>query len=71
MILIAQNRKLDMKDVLSHPLGSLPCALANADGSMMKTNKSVLAKHLDNKIFPEEETPLNNLRHFMMPWHGF
>ena len=36
MLLIAQKRKLDMKDVLEYPLGPKPCALANADGTLKK-----------------------------------
>ncbi|KAG1714189.1 hypothetical protein GQR58_001816 [Nymphon striatum] len=31
MVLIAQSRKLEMHDVLSHPLGPLPWTLANSD----------------------------------------
>ncbi|KAL9979552.1 hypothetical protein ACROYT_G017230 [Oculina patagonica] len=42
MIVIAEKRELKMRDVLCHPLGPLPWALASADGSMRKTNKSSL-----------------------------
>jgi len=35
MIIIAETRQLKMKEVLSHPLGPLPWALASADGSLM------------------------------------
>ncbi|KAG1651832.1 Peroxidasin [Nymphon striatum] len=42
MVLIAQSRKMEMHDVLSHPLGPLPWTLANGDGTMKKTNKAVL-----------------------------
>ena len=41
MVLIAQRRKLEMRDVMSHPLGPLPWALSNGDGTMKKTNKVV------------------------------
>ena len=41
MVLIAQSRKLEMRDVLSHPLGRSPLALSNGDGTMKKTNKAV------------------------------
>ena len=44
MLLIAQNRKLDMRDVLEYPLGPKPWALANADGTLKKTGKSTLGK---------------------------
>ena len=46
-----------MGDVLCHPLGPLPWALANPDGTMKKTNKAILAKHLEQKVSPAEEVP--------------
>ena len=55
--LIAQSRKLEMRDVLSHPLGPLPWALSNGDGTMKKTNKAVFSKHLESKVLPVEEVP--------------
>ena len=39
MLLIAQNRKLDMRVVRCHPLGKLPWSLANADVAMKKQTK--------------------------------
>lgn len=50
MILIAENRKLQMREVLSHPLGPLPWALSTADGSLRKTNKAALAKELQKSV---------------------
>lgn len=50
IILIAENRSLNMQEVFSHPLGPLPWSLANPDGSLKKTNKSSLASFLENKI---------------------
>ncbi len=47
MILVAESRKVNMKDVLAHALGPLPWALANSDGSHRKTNKAALAKELE------------------------
>ena len=52
MVLIAQSRKLEMRDVLSRPW-----ALSNGDGTMKKTNKAVLSKHLESKVLPVEEVP--------------
>ena len=37
MTLIAQDRQLSLKEVLTHPLGLLPWALASPDGSTKKT----------------------------------
>ncbi|KAG1650017.1 hypothetical protein GQR58_028409 [Nymphon striatum] len=50
MLLIAQSRKLDMKDVLQYPLGPKPWALANADGTLKKTGKATLGKHLEKEV---------------------
>ena len=57
MIIIAENRKLKMSDVLCHPLGPLPWALATADGSLRKNNKASFAKELQKNITPAEEIP--------------
>ena len=46
-----------MRDVLVNPLGPLPWALSNWDGTMKKTNKAVLPKHLESKVLPIEEVP--------------
>ena len=40
IIVVAQTRKLEMTKVLSYPLGPIPWALANADGSLRKTDKA-------------------------------
>ena len=56
MILIAENRQRHMKDVLTHPLGPLPWALANTDGSSRKKNKAVLARQLEKNTTPAEYT---------------
>ena len=59
MILVAENRELDMKEVLSHPLGPLPWSLAYGDGSIRKTIKSVLAKELMKTITAPEVIPVD------------
>ena len=46
MIIIAQNRNLNMKEVLAYSLGPLLWEIANFDGSLRKTNKAVLAREL-------------------------
>ena len=55
MILVAQSRQLQMRDVLAHPLGPLPCALANAVVSLRKTNKAALARQLERNVSPAED----------------
>lgn len=57
MSLVAENRKVNMRDVLAHPLGPLPWALANTDGSLRKTNKAALARELEKNVSPTEHTP--------------
>ena len=57
MILVAENRKLQMSDVLAHPLGPLPWALASGDGSLRKTNKAALARELERNASPAEVIP--------------
>ena len=57
MVLVASSRNLDMKDVLQHPLGPLPWALANCDGTMRKTNKAALARHLENRVPHADSIP--------------
>ena len=57
MVLVAESRHLRMKDVLSHPLGPLLWTLANADGSMRKTNKAVLVRELEKHVLPAEPIP--------------
>ena len=57
MIIIAETRQLKMKEVLSHPLGPLPWALASADGSLKKTSKSSLAKELQKDVPAAEIIP--------------
>ena len=42
MAVIAQTREMNMREVLSHPLGPLPWSLATIDGSLAKTPKSKL-----------------------------
>ncbi|KAG1651025.1 Blastula protease 10 [Nymphon striatum] len=57
MLLVAQSRKLKIKDVLSHPLGPLSMALASPDGMMRTTNKSPLGHELQNDVYPAANIP--------------
>lgn len=60
MVLIAKSRQLNLKEVLSHPLGPLPWALASPDGNVRKTCKSSLAKQLLKFPCVAESLPLNS-----------
>ena len=46
-----------MRDVLAHPLGPLPWALANAYGSLRKRNKAALTRELERNVSPTEDIP--------------
>ena len=50
MTISAQSRHLNMREVLSHPLGPIPWSLATPDGSLRKTNKSALGRELEKNI---------------------
>ena len=58
MVLVATSRNLDMREVLKHPLGPLPWALSNCDGTLKQTNKSTLARHIESRVAPAESIPL-------------
>ena len=60
MAVISYSRNLDMKEVLSHPLGSIPWSLATADDTLRKTNKAVLSNNLEKESTPSEEIPENS-----------
>ncbi|CAH1248853.1 Hypp8457 [Branchiostoma lanceolatum] len=57
MIIIAESRKLHLRDVLCHPLGPLPWSLATTDGSLRKTVKSTLAKELQKNVPAADNIP--------------
>ena len=60
MTVISQSRSLDMKEVLSHPLGPIPWSLATSDGTLRKTNKAVLSNNLEKESTPSENIPDNS-----------
>ena len=68
MLIIAQGRKLDMKEVLSHPLGPIPWTLAHPDGSLRSTTKSELKRSLEKNAIPGESFKKNSLLHNR--WNG-
>ena len=58
MILVAESRSVDMKDVMPpSPLGPLPWTLANADGSLRKTNKAAFSREFEKNVSPAETIP--------------
>ena len=50
LLVIGQSRQIDLRDLLTHELGPVPWSLATYDGSLAKTNKSALAKLLEDGV---------------------
>lgn len=59
MIVMAQSRLLNIREVLTYELGPLPWSLATADGSPCKTQKSTLLNILERGHEPADDVPLN------------
>ena len=57
LIVLAQHRKLDMREVLKYSLGSLPWSLASPDGSLTKTNKAKLLHLMETSQEQERDVP--------------
>ena len=50
LLIAANTQEINLKEVLSYKLSSVPFALAHQDGSIRKTTKSVLAKMLEDQV---------------------
>ena len=50
LLIAANTREINLKEVLSYELSSVPLALTHQDGGIHKTIKSVLAKMLENQV---------------------
>lgn len=57
MLVIAQSRHLNMKEVLEYELGPIPWSIATTSGSLVKTNKSVLSGILGKNVDPVQNLP--------------
>ena len=44
MIIAGPSQKIEVKDLLKHSLGPVPCSLATAEGFSPKTNKAASSK---------------------------
>jgi hypothetical protein len=47
LVVVSESRDIDLKELYSYELAQVPLALANLDGSMIKTSKSMLLKELE------------------------
>ena len=61
MVVIAQHRRMNMKDVLKYPLGPLPWSIATPDGAPAKTGKATLLHILDGKAKAVEVVPSSSV----------
>ena len=50
ILCLSLEKKVDMAEILKYPLTPFPLALSHTDGTMQKTPKSALMKHLENKV---------------------
>ena len=57
MLIIAQNRSLDLREVLKCELGPLPWSLSAVHGCFMKTDKSKLLHLLEQYSQPVDVVP--------------
>lgn len=59
--MIASNsRNIDLRDVLSYELSPVPFALAHTDGTLSKSNKSVLLTVLEDSVQVLPRLPCDN-----------
>ena len=49
---------MNMRDVLSYPLGPLPWSLASPQGTLIKTDKAKLLHILEDEVAPLENVPV-------------
>ena len=57
LVIAAKSRDINLNDVLSYELSAIPFALAHTDGSLRKTNKSVLMAELEKKVDVQTKLP--------------
>lgn len=50
LLIVAQEKGLDLREVLTYPLSSVPSAVANSDGSMAKTTKSTILHEIEKQV---------------------
>ena len=60
IIILGQNRKIEVRELLHYSLGPLPWALATPEGFPRKTNKATLATYLQKDIHLADSLPRNS-----------
>lgn len=59
MLVVAQTREMELKEVLTYELGPMPWSLATVDGGLVKTAKAKLLALLEDGVAPAEQIPPN------------
>ena len=60
IIILGQNRKIEVRELLQYSLGPLPWALATPEGFPRKTNNAALATYLQKDVQLADSLPLNS-----------
>ena len=50
ILYLSLQKKIDIAEVLKYPLTPVPLSLSHVDGTMQKTPKSTLMKHLESRV---------------------
>ena len=61
LLVVAKKREVNLKEVLSFELCSVPIALAHPDGSLRKTTKSTLMNLLEKDVTSKQNLPSSQL----------
>ena len=61
LLVVAQNRGMDMRSVLEFNLGPIPLALGTPDGCLAKTNKAKMLALLERDVAPAESVPSDSV----------
>ena len=57
LIISAKSRDINLKEVLSYELSTVPHSLAHADGTLRKTTKSALLTELEKEVDVQLKLP--------------
>jgi len=73
LLIVANVRQINLKEVSSYELSPVPIALAHPDGSLRKTNKSVLSAVIEKgiSVLPRlpQQPPETTSVQYLMVWH--
>lgn len=58
LLIVANSREVNLRDVLAYELSPVPLSLAHCDGSLRKTTKSVLMSVLEEKVRVSARLPV-------------